>query len=204
MHDLKIILMPSLSKWFIQNDNGWYSLENPSEVEEALSVLPLTIIDEYSQIDLQPIKGTSSVSGAEDGQMTVQAWDVVGNIDFTKVVEINASCLCNIEWQDPPYVDGWVKDKFRVFVDNVDTYSLKVYLPPLEGIKEKSVTVQNVTSGETKEILLARDRQNFLGIVDSRFDKKQEILLSCDSEPLVNSSDTRELGFVLLEEIISA
>ena len=76
--------------------------------------------------------------------------------------------------------------------------------PPLDGVKNKFVTVENITTGEVTEFSLERNCQSVISIIENGCDEKQEFLLSCESEPLLNSSDTRELGFVLVDEIMSA
>lgn len=204
MTNLKIILTPASNKWFIQNEHGWYALEQPTEVETALTVLPLSIVDEFSVIDQQPFKGNATVHSVENGQLIIEGRDVVGNKEFSTTVEIDESCLCSIEWQEPPFSDGWVKDHALVFVDNVESYELRVYLPPLEGKDSKVVTVENRTSGESTQYTLTRGCENTLSLIDQRFDSKQEILLRCEKEPLANSRDTRELGFVVVDEVYCA
>lgn len=202
---MKIILVPVRQQWYIEHAKAWYQIETEGQVEIALSVLALRIVDEYSEFEQQPYKGMACVTLGEDRLLHVHFTDVVGSSIEAVTVNVDEKCLCDIEWSEQPFNDGWVRSSSSLVVDNVSAYALKVYAPPVKnGNLEKTITIDNKTAGTTRQFTLVRGAENIMQLVGDSCETKQEFVLHCDSEPLNNSTDARELGFVLVGEILEA
>ena len=90
---MKIVFVPSRQQWYIEKNLGWYLLEREEDVELVLSVLPLRVDDEYSQIDQRSFSGTAHVSLHLE-TLRLETKDVVGTTIEVIELLIDEKCLC--------------------------------------------------------------------------------------------------------------
>lgn len=201
---MKILLSLSRNEWFIESDLGLYSLREQSELELAVSVLPLRVLDDSKDVDQYPFEGSASVLGIENNVMRLELRDVAGNRVELCEITIDETCLCSVDWLDKPFDDGWVRARSLIDLDNIGTYSLKVFAPVIEGQQDKVVSIENKTTGSSWSHTVIRGQENILPLISQRANGRQRFELRCDAEPLTDSTDTRDLGFVLVDEVMSA
>lgn len=201
---MKILLSSSRNEWFIESGQGLYAVSDQQGIELAVSVLPLRIVDDYKDVEQFPYEGTASVQGIEDDVMLIELIDVAGNQIELCEIKVDETCLCSVDWLDRPYDDGWVGSRSQLELDNIDTYSLKVFAPVIEGQPDKVISIENKTSGSSWNFTVIRGQENTLPLLRKRATARQQFQLSCDAEPLQDSTDTRDLGFVLVDELMTA
>lgn len=201
---MRILLSPTRKEWYIEKDDVYFSIEETPDAEIALTVLPLRVIDDAKIIDQFTFEGSATVAGIENGKMQIEFREVTGELKSKDEVGIDETCLCTVDWSERPFDDGWVSSRTQIDVENVSTYALKLFLPIVEGQPQKSLTIENKTTGDKWNYNVIRGQENLLNLVESKIDNKHEFMLHCDSEPLENTTDTRELGFVLVDEVLAA
>lgn len=201
---MKILLSPSRNEWYIESGDGCYTLDNKAEVELAVSVLPLRIINDYKEVEQISFEGSAAIVEIENDVMKVELKDIVGNRISLSEIKIDDTCLCSIDWQERPFQDGWVGAHSQVRIDNVSSYALKVFAPAIEGHADKIVNIENKTTGNKWSFTLVRGQENTITLMNQPADGRQEFVLQCAAEPIDDSTDTRDLGFVLVDDVMTA
>ena len=198
---MKIVWVPAREQWYIEKNKGWYLVEDEEQVLLSLSVLPLKITDEYHKLNQGVYKGSAEISIVGD-LLSASLRNVVGLVVEVVELRIDESCLHDVEWHDPVYDDGWVACKSRLLVENISTLDLKVYTPLISGLQEKEITIEDVSRGTTRCVLVERGRENVINLLSDSSRCQHEFVISCEPEPIDHALDVRELGFVLVDEVV--
>jgi hypothetical protein len=74
------------------------------------------------------------------------------------------------------------------------------YLPPRKGSDGKNLRIANQETGAVKTVWIGRDQQTRIPIIEKGLNGKICLNISCKPEPLDQSTDPRQLGFVLITE----
>lgn len=199
---MKLIFLLQRNLWFIDDGNSWSAIKNASEINLALTVLPLEAVDEFDFAEQPLIRGTATVAaeGETAAKITLTAPD--GSVFAENTLEIDVTCLVRFEWSDTPEGDGWIKSIARLNVENIRHLSIKTYIPPSDSSDGKNLHVLNQSTGEEKNLFMKRGEENELVVLDGSVTGNHEFVFTCDAEAANDSADVRSLGFVLLDKAI--
>lgn len=209
---MKLVFLLQGNRYFIEHGGAWFRIDSRPDVDLALSTLALEVADEFELVEQPHQRGIARMLLRKAASNAPEAVDVLhfvfsepdGNIVDTVVLPIDSSRLMHVEWVDRRFRDGWAPADLRLVVDGMSQLTWRVYLPPADGSTGKRLVIENETDGTTTEVLIPRDATIDLSLVDVSFTGKRKLRLRCDPEQIKGSTDARQLGFVMVEEIIKA
>ena len=202
---MRIIVTTGRKECCVEYQNDWYQVESESELALALSVLPIKVERAFNAVEQAVCRGTASLALESDSSVRFTLTPHAGPEEKLSVVmPIDEQCLCSVEWQHKPHSDKWLGCRNVVTLDAVGSYAVKVFIPEISGQGDKRLLVKNVTTGAESGVDMIRGQENLVQITDQPAEARQVIELTCESEPSTDSRETRELGFVLVDELVSA
>jgi len=199
---MKLIFLLQRDRWFIENSNIWYSIRDTDEQELAFSVLPLLCMDEYEMCD-QPVQaGHVAFERLADDRLKICLINKHGETDLEKEITLDKNLLAVVDWDEPPFPDGWVSSTVRLNLEHVSECTLQLFLPDSPVSESKILKIRD-QHGSFQEYLLNRGEETTCAIVNNQTPGNHQLLLDCEPEPSADSSDVRSLGFVLANSIIT-
>lgn len=197
---MRMIFLIQKAAWFVEHQQAWYRLCDIKEVKMGLGGLALNIVNQHELIEQPHHAGSAHISQHDERflRVTLEAPDkvLIDSID----VPLDQNALMNVDWNTTQFRDGWLSADAQVTLENVGSMFVDAYLPARAGSQGKMLTIADTESGNFREIWLARDTKTRVSVVDSGHDGKVYLKLSCEPESIDQSTDPRQLGFVLVSE----
>lgn len=201
---MKLVFLLQKNAWFVQHDTSWYRLSEQPCIDLALAVMPLTVADQYEMVEQPHLAGTATV--IEGGGADIRVFLL--SPDDKKVAEetlkLDLSRLVDVEWLAPPFKDGWVRASTEITLDGVRDYEIETYLPSLDNSHTKVLVVTNLGTGEATEQLLKRSEKTTVSLLKQKAPQRVTLRLECAPEENSAGMDTRELGFILVDDHVRA
>lgn len=202
---MRIVVTAGRRECCLEYHSDWYQVETESELALALSVLPVKINNEYESVEQTVCKGVASLRHSDYDTVEIEFRDYVSDTPGKVIrLPIDETCLSSVDWLYPPYTDKWMGCANVITLDNVGSYSIVAFIPEQDGAEDKTITFNNITTGEVKHQVLQRGHENIIDLIDSQSACKQTLKFECKPEPNANSPDTRDLGFLLVKEMVSS
>jgi hypothetical protein len=195
-----MIFLVQKEAWFVEYQQAWYRLSDMQEVKLGLGGLALNMVNQYDLIEQPHHAGSAHISQPDERilRITFRSPDKV-QIDSIDVT-LDQNTLLNVDWNTKQFRDGWMSADAQVTLDNVGSMIVDAYLPAMAGSDGKMLTISDTSSGKAKEVWLARNKNTRISVVDSGSKGKVCLKLSCEPESIDQSTDPRQLGFVMVSE----
>ena len=200
---MKLVLLIQRNYFFIEHEAALYRLQRDEDVNLAVSMLPLRVVDQFDMIEQTTQKGRATLDAESDGAIRLMLIEANDAVVKEQLLELSTDNMACVHWLTKRFEDGWVGPKVKVEVSDVSEVRWNVYLPVLNGSKGKDLSIVNEQTGFITTKYLERNTENSIDIVGAPFSGLQTLTISCDAEPQI-SDDVRELGFVLVEETVTA
>jgi len=204
---MKLALSLPSTRWFVVHDDAWFRVVDPAVVDLLVSVLALESVDEYDLVEQPHQRGTVSATLDESAEPATVRF-VFSESDGTELepvdLPLDVRLLAHVEWLDQRFRDGWAPADLRLRLEGMDRMALRVYLPPVPGSSDKNLVIERLGDGQRTEVRLARDATTDIALVDGPFTGTRTFRLRCDPETISGSTDTRQLGFVVVDELVEA
>ncbi|MGQ7845724.1 hypothetical protein ACUNV4_14675 [Granulosicoccus sp. 3-233] len=197
---MRLLFLLQKEAWFVEHQQAWYRLEDMNEVGLALSGLALNMVNQHELIEQPHQAGTARVTQADDRRLSVQLSSPDHQIIATVDVVLDENTLLNVDWNTKPYRDGWVSSDATITLDNVGAMYLDAYLPARSDSDGKMLTISNQVTGNSLEVWVARDQKTRIPLVQNGSKGKVSLNLHCEPELIDQTTDPRQLGFVMISE----
>ena len=197
---MRMIFLVQKEAWFVEFQQAWYRLSDMTEVKLGLSGLALNMVNQHDLIEQPHHAGSAHISQSDERclRVTLEGPDKV-RIDSI-VVALDQKALLNVDWNTKQFQDGWMSADAQVTLENVGSMFVDAYLPPRAGSDGKMLKIADASSGSVREVWLARDTKTRISVVDAGNKGKVCLKLSCEPESIDQSTDPRQLGFVMVSE----
>lgn len=197
---MRMVFLVQKAAWFVEYQQAWYRLADMNDVKLGLSGLALNMVNQHDLIEQPHHAGTAHVSQADERTLRV----LLKGPDNVQIDSINVSLdqnvLLNVDWNTKQFQDGWMSADAQVTLENVGSMFVDAYLPARAGSEGKMLTIADSGTGKSREVWLARDTKTRISVVDSGAKGKVCLRLNCEPESIDQSTDPRQLGFVLVSE----
>jgi len=197
---MKLIFLIQKNAWFIEHANAWYRLHDKQQIALASSCLPLNVVNQYTQVEQPHQAGSAWLSQERSNKLTLALKSPDNKLIETINVPLDATTVMSIDWHTVRYPDGWILPDAKVTLDNVGEMYVDAYLPPSKDSDGKELKIENTATGDVRTIWISRDRKTRFPLLEKNVMGKHCLNLSCIPEPVQNSSDARQLGFLLVTE----
>ncbi len=197
---MKIIFLLQKDAWFIEHQQAWYRLNDKAELGLALSALALSMVNQHDLVEQPHQAGTASISQTDSRTLSVVLSGPDKQLIDTVDVVLDEKTLLNVDWSTKPFRDGWMSSDAVVTLDNVGSMYLDAYLPARSDSDGKLLTISNSESGSRVEVWIARDQKTRIPLVEQGHKGKVSLSLSCEPEKIDQTTDPRQLGFVMISE----
>ena len=197
---MRMVFLVQKAAWFVEYQQAWYRLTDMKDVKLGLSGLALNMVNQHDLIEQPHHAGTAHVSQADERKLriTLEGPDkvLIDSID----VSLDQNALLNVDWITKQFQDGWMSADAQVTLENVGSMFVDAYLPARAGSEGKMLTIADSGTGSVREVWLARDTKTRISVVDAGIKGKVSVKLNCEPESIDQSTDPRQLGFVLVSE----
>jgi hypothetical protein len=197
---MKLIYPLQRNAWFVEADNAWYRITNDTQVNIALTALPLHVVDEYQQAEQAHHAGTATVDMTNKNTIVVSLFEPNGQQIDTLSVRLDEDSLTRVDWLTGKHRDGWLSASSRLQLDGLQQFELNGYLPPAAGSDGKTLIIYNEAEGTTTEVYLKRDQCNVIPLLSDSSIDSQTLTLECEPEASDSTADARSLGFLLIDK----
>lgn len=197
---MKVIFLLQKDAWFVEFAQSWYRLNDQQDIELALGGLVLEVVDQYQLVEQPHHAGSAGLRQRGKERLIVTLTGPDGASIVKSEIKLDKQSLINVDWAKRPYRDGWVGANAQVTLERVDDFYVTAYLPGTDSPVGKALTVCNMDDGSETEIWLARDKQTRVQLLTKARNKKTTLQLNCEPESINQSSDSRQLGFILMGE----
>jgi len=201
---MKLVLLLQRNTWFVDHDQAWFRLQNDDDINLGLSALPLSIANEFDMVEQPHQRGTATIERESKGMISIVCREQDDTVVDTVKLPLDIKCLVSVDWLTKPFRDGWMDAISRIQTDNVKRLVLKAYLPPVNGSEGKMLKLTNDDDGEEVSVFLKRGEQSEIPLIEDGLSCRTTMTLSCEPESINSSTDIRQLGFILLDEIVEA
>jgi len=200
---MRLIFLVQKNAWFVEHNSAWYRLSDVKQIELALGGLPMKMINQNELIEQPHLAGSAIVTQPEERTMSVAMMSPDDKEIDTVAVAIGKRVLLNVDWKTPKFSDGWMSADAKLTLDNVGNMYVDAFLPACGGNDAKKLVIQNEQTGSVREVWIKRDQKTRIAIVEEGATGTVELGLKCDPEPLDQTADPRQLGFVLVAEEVT-
>lgn len=201
---MKLVFLLQRNNYFVEHSKAWFRVENDDDIALALSVLALRVVDEFEIVEQPHHKGYACIQALNDDAMRVEFFYPDGQLFDSIDSNIDQGCLASVDWLNRQFRDGWVDAESLLEITGAREFTLRAYLPAVEGSEGKMLKIINETDGVENQVFLCREGETVIPIVESAFQGKRKLTLRCEPEVISVSTDIRQLGFVLVDEIVAA
>ncbi len=197
---MKAIFLIQKEAWFIEHEQAWYRMNDNAQVGLALSGLPVNMVDQHDLIEQPHHAGSAQISQTDDNTLAVSLSGPDDVLIDTVTTALSEKILLSVDWETKQYRDGWMNSDASVMVEDVGAMYLEAYLPARSDSDGKSLTITNTETGSAKDVWLARNCKTRIPVLEGGCKGKIRLSLRCEPEEVDQSSDPRQLGFVLVGE----
>ena len=203
LHFMKLVLFIQRNYFFIEHQEALYRLLGDEDVNLAVGMLPLRVVDQFDMIEQTPQKGRATLTTEGDGATRLMLIEANDAVVTEQLLDLSTDKMASVHWLTKRFKDGWVGTNVKLEVSDASEVRWNVYLPVANGSNGKELSIVNEQTGHKTKKYLERNTENSVAIVDAPFSGLHTLTISCDAEPQI-SGEVRELGFVLVEEIVTA
>ena len=197
---MKLIFLVQKNAWFVEHETAWYRMNDADEIALALGGMAMNMVNQYDLVEQPHQAGSATVTQPDENSMSVVLTNPDNKIVDSIALTLGKSALLSVDWKTKKFRDGWMSADTRLTLDNVGVMYIDAYLPARDGTNGKTLMIQNEQTGSVREVWIARDQKTRIAIVEKGPKGTVNLGLRCDPEPLDQSADPRELGFVLVSE----
>ncbi len=197
---MRLIFLLQKEAWFVEHTDAWYRLHDLAHVELALGGLALKMVDQHDLIEQPHQAGTATLVQSDQKSIKVTLKTAAGVLIDTLVIVLDERSLINVNWITRKFRDGWVSADAEIMLDNVGAMFLEAYLPARKNSGGKTLTILNNQNGKVREIWMERDRKTRIPLLERGSKGRLHLNLQCEPEEVDQSSEPRQLGFVLVSE----
>ena len=201
---MKLVFLLQKNNYFVEHSKAWFRVDSDSDIALALRVLTLRVVDEFDLVEQPHQKGYACISAATDDAIGIEFFYPDGRLIERIESKIDQGCLAHVDWLNRQFRDGWVDAEAMLEITGAKEYSLRAYLPQVEGSQGKMLSIVNESGVVENQIFLRRDSETLVSIVEAAFEGKRQLTLRCEPEVIDSSTDIRQLGFVLVDENVAA
>ena len=204
LHFMKLVLFIQRNYFFIEYQEALYRLSGDEDVNLAVGMLPLRVVDQFDMIEQTPQKGRATLTTELDGATRLMLIEANDAVVTEQLLDLSTDNMASVHWLTKRFKDGWVGTNVKLEVSDASEVIDGMYICLFaNGSKGKELSIVNEQTGHITKKYLERNTENTVEIVDAPFSGLHTLTISCDAEPQI-SGDVRELGFVLVEEIVTA
>ncbi|MFK7857127.1 MAG: hypothetical protein AB8B79_23635 [Granulosicoccus sp.] len=197
---MKLIFLLQKNAWFVEHEQAWYRLHDQQDVVSAVASLVLKVVDQDGLIEQPHHAGSARLKTKSRDRLMVSLTSPDGTTLIKKELVLDKQSLTSVDWQTRPHRDGWLNANAQVTVERLNDFYVNAYLPAFDGSDGKTLTVFNTADGSEKQIWLARNKQTRVQLLAKACNRKTTLQLHCEPETISQSTDSRQLGFILLGE----
>ena len=197
---MRLIFLIQKNAWFVEFEQDWYRLIDQRDIELAAAGLVLKVVDQFQLVEQPHHAGSATVKQKGKERLLITLTGPDGAVIVKVPHKLDQQSLISIDWTTHPYRDGWVSANAELTVERCADLSLTAYLPGDSHSDGKTLTILNTADGSETEIWLARDRQTKVPMLSRAGNRKTTLRLSCPPESITQSSDARQLGFILMSQ----
>lgn len=197
---MKLIFLLQKDAWFIEHSHAWYRLNEMAEIRLALSALALSMVNQHDLIEQPHQAGTASVFQVDKKSISVSLSSPDDLVKETLALMLDKNSLINVDWTTRKFSDGWISSDAQLTLENVGAMYLEAYLPAREGSDGKALIVSNNRTGKVQKVWIKRGKNTRIPVLVKGHEGKVCVKLQCEPEQVDQSSDPRQLGFVLITE----
>lgn len=197
---MRLIFLLQKEAWFIEHGQAWYRLNEKKHTSLALACMPLNMVNQNDLIEQPHQAGSAEVSQTDERSLSVTLISPDGVAIDTVSIQLTENLLLNVDWNTKQYRDGWMSAEASLTLEDVGEMYLEAYLPADADSSGKKLVITNVQTGGVSEVWMARDQKTRIPVLESGSKGKVILRLTCDPEQVDQSSDPRQLGFVLVTE----
>lgn len=197
---MKLIFLLQKNAWFIEHDTAWYCLKSSDEIALAQGGLALEMVNVHELIEQPHQAGYARVSQLKRCGLSMELRRPDESLVEAIEIQMTPSVLLDVKWKTRKFRDGWMSSESAVTLSNVGTLLLDAYLPASEESEGKMLTISNPDTGKTREVWMARDRKTRVAVYKNGHKGRVNLNLSCEPEKTDQSSDPRQLGFIMIAE----
>lgn len=197
---MKLIFLVQKEAWFVEHAQAWYRLADKRQTGLALAGLALNMVNQHELIEQPHQAGTASIRQTDERTLTVTLSHPEGQLIESIDIRLDENILLNVDWATKPYRDGWMSADARLTLDNVGSMHVEAYLPARSGSEGKTLTIADPQTGSAREVWIKRDQTTRVAIVENGTPGKVDLILRCEPEQIDQTSDPRQLGFVVVGE----
>ena len=197
---MRLIFLVQKSAWFVEHDNAWFRINDADEISLALGGMAMNMVNQHNLVEQPHQAGSAAVTQPDENSLLVVLSSPDHKIVDSIAITLGVDALLSVDWKTKKFRDGWMSADAKLHLDNVGAMYIDAYLPARDGTKGKTLMIQNEQTGSVREVWIARDQKTRIAIVEKGEKGRLSLGLRCDPEPLDQSADPRELGFVLVSE----
>jgi len=201
---MKLIFLLQKDAWFVEYEQSWYRIHDEQQIDIALTALALSVADQFQLVEQPHQAGNAMVEQTSSASIRILLSAPDGDVILDEQLPLDIRTLVSIDWVTRPYRDGWMGANAELSLENVKRLDLEIYLPAAEDSDGKKLTISNTDDGTSSEVWLERDKKNIVHLVQKGGGGKVNLHLDCEPEAVSQSTDSRQLGFVLLGEQVDA
>lgn len=199
---MKLIFLLQKDAWFVEHEQAWYRVNDEDSVHLALTGLALNVANQHEIIEQPHMAGSARLEQDSDKSIKVTLVAPDDTVVATQTISLDEYALASVDWRTKQFRDGWMSSTSLVTLDNVGELQVDAYLPAKPGCKGKKLTVSNLETGDITELWLGRDEKTRLSLLERGHAGKVELQIECEPEAIDQSTDPRQLGFVMIAEQI--
>ena len=197
---MRLIFLVQKNAWFVEHDDSWYRMNDADEIALALSGMAMNMVNQHDLVEQPHQAGSATVTQPDEKSLSIILTSPDNKIVDSVALSLGADALLSVDWKTKKFRDGWMSADAKLALDNVGAMYIDAYLPARDGTKGKTLMIQNEQTGSVREVWIARDQKTRIAIVEKGPKGIVNLGLRCDPEPIDQSADPRELGFVLVSE----
>lgn len=197
---MKLLFLVQKSAWFVEHGSDWYRLHDMQQVSLALSGLSLNLVDQHSLVEQPHQAGTACVSHADKKALCVVLRSIDNCVKEKIRIELDENVLIDVDWSSKPSADGWLNSEVFLKLDNVSSMYADVYLPACNDSKGKTLTITDTSTGQCVDVWIARNCKSRIPILAKGGCGKIQLKLRCEPEEMTQTSDRRQLGFIMIAQ----
>ena len=197
---MKLVFLVQKNAWFVEDKQSWYRINDRQDIALAMSGLSLSMVNQHDLVEQPHQAGCAHVTQSDESKLLIELLSPDNERIDTVEVSLGMNTLCNVEWKTKQFRDGWVATDSTLMLDNVGTMYLDAYLPPQPGSDGKALHIANDQTGKVHKIWMRRDHKTRIALLEKGNEAKVTLKLSCDPEQVDQTTDPRQLGFVLIAE----
>ncbi|MFK7993421.1 MAG: hypothetical protein AB8B87_04740 [Granulosicoccus sp.] len=197
---MRLIFLLQKKAWFIEHEQAWYRLNDMKAVSLGLSGLALNTVNQHDLIEQPHQAGTATISQPDSASLKVRLSSPDNETIHDGLVKLDHNVLLNVNWKTKQFRDGWMCSDATVTLDNVGEMYMDAYLPARSNSDGKTLRISNSVTGKTEEVWIARDKKTRVPVLLEGCTGKVSLKLTCKPEVVDQSTDPRQLGFVLVSE----